>query len=230
VAARIFDAIVCANPKAADRFPGGKTIVVQNFPIASELVQPDAAPYTGRPPTFVYVGGIAVIRGAVELVAAIELLGDSTAARLELAGTINPASLEGVLRVLPGWSRVTYHGWASRSDVATLLARARAGLVVLHPTGNYPDAYPVKMFEYMSAGLPVIASDFPLWRRIVEGAGCGLLVDPTSPAEIADAMRWILDNPTEAEAMGRRGSQAVSEKYNWPREAEKLIGLYGRLV
>jgi hypothetical protein len=86
------------------------------------------------------------------------------------------------------------------------------------------------MFEYMAAGLPVIASDFPLWRQIVDGAGCGLLVDPLDPVAIADAMQWILEHPAGAEAMGRRGRQAVEEKYNWEREAEKLIGLYERLM
>jgi len=88
----------------------------------------------------------------------------------------------------------------------------------------------VKMFEYMAAGLPVIASDFPLWRRIVDGAGCGLLVDPLDSAAIARAMQWILDHPEEAEAMGRRGGAAVESNYDWAGEAKKLIGLYCQIL
>lgn len=86
------------------------------------------------------------------------------------------------------------------------------------------------MFEYMSASLPVIASDFPLWRRIIDGAGCGLLVDPLNSEAIVEAMRWILDHPTEAEAMGMRGRQAVERTYNGDAEAEKLLNLYKKLL
>jgi hypothetical protein len=149
---------------------------------------------------------------------------------LRLAGAFSPKGLQAEIKELPGWHKVDFQGWADRRQVANLLGRARAGLVVLHPTKRYPDAYPVKMFEYMAAGLPVIASDFSLWRQIVEGAGCGLLADPKDPAAIAKAMQWILDNPREAEAMGRRGRAAVEEKYNWECEAKKLIALYEGMI
>ena len=86
------------------------------------------------------------------------------------------------------------------------------------------------MFEYMSVGLPVIVSGFPLWRRIVDEAGCGLPVDPLNPQAIADAMVWILDHPAEAEAMGRRGREAVEKYYNWETETDKLAALYKKLL
>ena len=85
------------------------------------------------------------------------------------------------------------------------------------------------MFEYMAAGLPVIASDFPLWREIIERAGAGLLVDPESPRQIAEAIEWILTNEKEAEQMGQRGREAVLSEYNWEKEEEKLLQLYDRL-
>jgi glycosyltransferase involved in cell wall biosynthesis len=81
----------------------------------------------------------------------------------------------------------------------------------------------------MSAGLPVIASDFPLWRDIVAGNRCGLLVDPMSPRAIADAIVWMLDHPDEAQEMGRRGREAVIHRYSWEAEAQKLQALYARL-
>jgi glycosyltransferase involved in cell wall biosynthesis len=92
------------------------------------------------------------------------------------------------------------------------------------------ESQPNKLFEYMSASLPVIASDFPLWREIIEGAGAGLLVDPQSPDAISDAMEWLIDNPEQAKEMGENGKRAVEETYNWNIESKKLITMYRDLI
>jgi glycosyltransferase involved in cell wall biosynthesis len=229
-AAKSFDAMIPATPKIAARFPAEKTVLVQNFPIGSELVVPDVTPYSQRDFCFAYVGGITTIRGAVEMILALEYLHDIPGVRLELAGEFSPSNLEASLRALPGWASVHYHGNISRALVARILGGVRAGLVLFHPLPNHIDAQPNKMFEYMSAGITVIASDFPLWRQIIEGAGCGLLVDPLNPKAIAEAMRWILDHPVEAEAMGQRGRQAVERTYNWETEATKLLNFYKQIL
>ena len=232
LAARVFDAIVPAEPKIAGRFPSHKTTLVQNFPIADELVVADGVPYRERPSHFACIGGISVIRGIHEMIQATAIArgADGQEVRLCLAGVFQPAGLLAEARSAPSWAKIDFHGWADRKQVAGILGSVRAGLAVLHPTPKYLDAWPTKMFEYMSVGLPVIVSDFPLWRGIVEDAGCGLLVDPLDPQAIADAMQWILDHPDEAEAMGRRGREAVEKHYNWETEAEKLIALYKKLL
>jgi hypothetical protein len=86
------------------------------------------------------------------------------------------------------------------------------------------------MFEYMATSLPVIASDFPLWRSIIDEARCGLLVDPLDPPAIAAAMRWILDHPGEAQAMGESGRRAVERQFNWNSASRKLTAFYERLL
>lgn len=78
----------------------------------------------------------------------------------------------------------------------------------------------------MLAAIPVIASNFTLWREIIEGTGCGLTVDPLDYRGIADAIMWLFENPIEAEEMGKRGQKAVYERFNWGREAEKLLLCY----
>ena len=230
IGAKAFNAVVPATDKIAGRFPADKTVTIQNYPSLTEMVQPAAIPYRERLPSFIYPGVIAPIRGMVEVVRALEWLADISALRLDLAGTFSPARFEEEMRRLPGWNRVSYHGWVSRKDLSFLMAQARAGLVLHHPVPNEIDAQPIKMFEYMSASLPVIASDFPAWRQVIESAGCGLLVDPLDPKAIAEAMRWILSHPDEAEAMGRRGRAAVEQTYNWDAEVPKLLALYGKLL
>ena len=68
-------------------------------------------------------------------------------------------------------------------------------MVILHPVINYLDALPVKMFEYMASSIPVVASDFPLWREIVENNECGLCVDPLNPKAIGEAIQYLIDHP-----------------------------------
>jgi glycosyltransferase involved in cell wall biosynthesis len=229
IAGRCFDAIVSATPKIAERFPSDKTVVVQNFPILQELVVSNPKPYSDREPHFAYVGNITRVRGALEMVAAMSKV-TKNRTRLQLAGTFASPDLEAEIEGQPGWKKVDFLGWVSRGQVAELLDSVRAGLVLFHPGPNHGSSQPNKMFEYMATALPVIASDFPLWREIVAGTGCGLLVDPLDPVAIARAMHWILNHPQEAEAMGERGRQAVAEKYNWERESHNLLVLYEKLL
>lgn len=229
VAAWAFHGIVAATPAIARRFPAHKTALVQNFAIPNELLPLNPTPYRARPAKVIYVGGMTATRGIREMVRAIGLVPASLSARLVLVGTFSPPSLEDEVRSLAGWERVEFAGWQDRRGVAELLGQARAGLVVLYPTPKYLEAWPIKLFEYMSAGLPVIASNFPLLREIIEEAKCGLLVDPLDPAAIAQAIQWLLEHPEEAEAMGRRGQEAVKYRYNWDAESRKLLALYERL-
>ncbi len=230
LAGLVFDHIVAATPTIANRFPNSKTITIQNFPTPEELLEwTRFIPYMEREPFVAYIGAIAYKRGALEMVHALGCIPTDYNCKLLLAGRFSPETLHDELATLPGWSRVDYSGLLDRKGIASLLGRARVGLVTLHPTQAYLDSYPIKLFEYMAAGIPVIASDFPLWRNIINGAECGLLVDPLNPAATAEAIQYLLDNPEEAFLMGKRGTDAVRTQYNWGSEARKLLDNYQSL-
>jgi len=225
------DRIVAATPTIALRFPSRKTVVIQNFPIEDELIASgnDHA-YATRNPVVAYIGGLTPERGSLEMVQAIGLVHSRFNASLHLAGQIVPASLRDKMQQTAGWDRVVELGFCDRKKVRETLLRSRIGLVVLHPHPNYINALATKMFEYMSAGLPVIASDFPLWREIIAGVNAGLLVDPMNPKAIAEAIEWLLAHPSEAKEMGDRGREAVRAQYNWTQEERKLISTYAELT
>jgi glycosyltransferase involved in cell wall biosynthesis len=228
VSAHFFDLIVAATPTIGERFPAQKTVVVQNFPILSELTVADPAPYTTRRPQFIYVGSVSSDRGAIQMLDAITLISNPDA-KLLIVGNCSPVQLMDEMKDRDRRDHMRYLGYKGRKEIGELLTSTRAGIVALQPKQNYLYSFPTKLFEYMSAGLPVIASDFPIVREIVDADELGLLVDPTDPVAIAGAMDWILDHPQEAEAMGERGRKAVLSRYNWEIEARKLVTAYARL-
>jgi len=204
--------------------------LVQNFPSTGDLDARECPPWDQRPNWAVYMGRIAPLRGIREMLSAIALLPEKAGVTLKIAGEFDSERFRADVSQLPGWRRTDYLGWLDRASVWRLLAQARFGLVTVQPSPAHFEAWPVKLFEFMYAGVPVIASDFPLWHAIVEKAGCGLLVDPLKPEAIAQAIEYMLAHPQEAELMGRRGREAVETQYNWEREEAKLWELFRRLA
>lgn len=229
---RLFSGLVAATPAIAQRFTNldGKLAVVQNFPAREELDARVTMPWAARQMSVAYAGLISRDRGIAQMTDAMSLVSQSLRAKLLLAGNYDPLRLRSVAQARPGWKHVVELGFVSRDQLREVLGEVRAGLVVFHPDPNNVRAQPNKLFEYMAAGLPVIASNFPLWKEIVCGVNCGIVVDPLAPREIADAIEYLLTHPSEAEAMGLRGRRAVRERYQWDTEKDKLLRLYERLA
>jgi len=226
-------ALVVATLPIAERFSAVNrhTVVVNNYPILKEFSASIETPWDRRDIPMTYVGGsLTRVRGIRRIVEAMSLLPESLSPRLSLAGRFTNDGLYEDLLNAPGWDRVDHLGYITRDRVADLLGRTRIGLVVIHPEPNYIRSRPTKLFEYMAAGVPVIASDFPDWREIVDAARCGLLVPPEDPRAIANAMEYLLTHPEEACEMGRRGRQAVEGSYVWDVEKKTLLELYGSLL
>ena len=229
-----FSALVTVTPSIADRLKtiNERTVIVYNYPYSNELVlNNEFDSWAKRKQAVAYVGGITGERGIRRMVQAMGMLPASVPCTLELAGTTVPKDVQVEdLHGEPGWPRVNYHGRLDLASTFRLLHSVRAGLVVLSPLPSFVDSMPQKLFEYMGAGIPVIASDFPLWRGIIGKSRCGILLDPADTTAIAQAIEYVLAHPAEAEEMGRRGQEVLLKQYSWHTEAEKLVSLYSGLV
>jgi hypothetical protein len=228
LACRRFSALVAVTPSIADRFQriNSRTIVIYNYPYPEELLGETAVSWERRRPAVSYIGTITAQRGIAEMVSAMGMLPGSVPATLEIAGDCIPEKVT----KLPGWSRVKFHGVLDQLAAYRLLRESRVGIVCEHPIPSFLESVPVKVFEYMGAGVPVIASNFPLWRKMLDKVGCTIFVDPAKVCEIADAIEYLLTHPLEAEEMGRRGQVAVIDQFNWNTQAGKLVSLYQDLV
>jgi glycosyltransferase involved in cell wall biosynthesis len=223
------NAVISATPFIRNKFSkmGIKSIDINNYPLLGELYSGELD-WSKKQNQVAYVGGLSEVRGIFEMVKAMEY--SSACSKFALGGNFQQADFESKVRSAEGWKNVDYRGWMDRETVKTILNESVAGLVTLHPIINYLDALPVKMFEYMAAGVPVIASNFSFWKQIIEGKKCGLCVDPLDPKEIANAIDYIVNNPEEAEEMGRNGQKAVFAEYNWDIEEQKLLSFYELVI
>ncbi len=225
--AKKFDAIVTATAFIKERFQkitDRPVVEITNYPLVNELFEP--VPWSERRPEICYVGGITRIRGIVELVKSLEKV-DTV---LHLAGRFESEELFREVSSLPGWKKVRYYGFVSREKVKEILSRVKVGMVVLLPAPNHINSQPNKMFEYMSAGIPVIGSNFPLWKSVLEDNRVGLCVNPEDPDEIAEAINFLLTNDDVAREMGERARRLIIEKFNWEKEEKKLLQLYRELL
>jgi glycosyltransferase involved in cell wall biosynthesis len=151
-----------------------------------------------------------------------------------LVGACRPESFEGELRDLVRrldiQDRVEFVPWVPYEEKERLSSQAAIGIITYLPYSNNTSCLPNKLFDYMLVGLPVVASDFPLYREVVEPSQCGLLVDPSQPGEIARAMEYLIQHREEARRMGENGRQAVLDKYNWEKESERLLEIYAAIL
>lgn len=119
--------------------------------------------------------------------------------------------------------RIKLLGRVSYAEVPKLMRQSKIGMLVLPPLFNFENSMPNKLFEYMAAGLPVIASNFKNFREVIETENCGVCVDPLNVEEIANAMKALIKDEAKRQEMGQNGKSAVWERYNWEQEGERMI-------
>lgn len=205
--------------------------IVENMPRAGQLLSLEAD--YGTKPALVYLGSITALRGSRMMLEVVrQLQREGRAIGLEYVGPATAGHRRELEELVSEYqlSSVHFHGRLEPADAWHVLAGCLAGLALLSDIPNYRESLPTKLFEYMGLGLPVVVSDFPLYRDVLERHQCGVCVNPSDTQAVLAAVRGLLDDPKEAAEMGQRGREAVRLHYTWDSEAKKLLALYESLL
>ncbi|HAU32208.1 MAG: Glycosyl transferase group 1 [Desulfotomaculum sp. 46_296] len=183
----------------------------------------------------IYAGTVSEIRGAVEMLKTMAILaGRGKNVHLFLVGPFPSPSLRAELEEFVNGhdlqERVTITGRVAPAEVYSYYEKADIGLCLLHPVENNLKSLVTKLFEYMSAGIPILASNFPRWSRLLEKTKAGLTANPLDPSEIALQICALIDNPELRLSMGLSGREAYEKSFNWSGEEKKLICFYEKLL
>ncbi len=210
-------------------FPDALPIL--NYPLQERLA--DCNAFTAGSKHLLYTGNLTTARGALNMARLLKARPDFTlcaagycpldldrAVRLEAGSAADRLHLLGAGKYLP-FAEITeiYQagGWL-------------AGLALFPDSAHYREKELSKFFEYMAAGLPVVASDFPAWKNLIQDQGLGLCVDAEDPESVAQALDWLYGHPEQARAMGQKGQKLVAEKYNWQSQGRRLLEFYQQIV
>jgi len=180
----------------------------------------------GERPVIVSVGRQEFQKGQWHLLEAMALLrAERPDARLVLAGRRGNASprLEEVMRRLDLNGSVRFLG--HRDDVPDVLAAAD---IFVCP--SLSEGLNGSIIEAMALGLPVVASDLPAVREVVEEGANALLVPPGSPGSLAGAVRELIDDPARREALGARGREIFEERFRLEPSVDAMAALYERVI
>lgn len=179
-----------------------------------------------------YMGGVSKHRGAITMASMVKtLLNEGRNIIFECVGPVHEECkgyLEGLVNEF-GPHRIVLHGRLEAPEGFKIMARCNVGMAILMPIPNYIDSYPSKIFEYMALGIPVITSNFPLYKSIIEVTGSGVLVDPKSLDDVLVAVRYIQDNPESAALMSFNGKKAALERFSWQTQVDNLTSLYSTI-
>jgi glycosyltransferase involved in cell wall biosynthesis len=203
-----------------------------------ELFSPQAKPLgirdmldAGNDPIVTFVGALGPWHGVDQLLRAFAVVLSSRAdARLLLVGGAKEYEIDHLkaqAERLGIADRVRFHGRVEHDDIPRVLVECDVA-VAPYPSADYGFS-PLKIFEYMGCGLPVIVSDVPSTREIVHHAENGLLVEAGNPKELAKSILSVLGD-SELTARLREGALESAQDFSWQKSTEKLAQLYRKVL
>lgn len=234
---RFFDLLIFAESSYQEKFCRLQTrsVNIYNYPV--RLSPEQTCPRLGAADIhLVYAGCLTKTRGAMNMLQAlVQTDFKEKSFHFWILGPVRPTELLSEMQEFINGQeklrdRVTFTGFVPLQTVYYYCSGAQIGFALLHPEPNYLHSLATKLFDYMSVGLPILASNFPDWSKLLAETQSGLTVDPLDPKAIACALEFLCHNPEGRNALGQNGRKAYATGYNWDDQAEKLYAVYRQLL
>lgn len=220
--ARFVDASIGTQEQVVRRL-GQKSYLIGNPPVLPVGVKRKQCEESGEF-RLVYLGGMTVERGLIDMVDMLSLVNKHAPARLWLIGEISESLLVEV-KGRDGWKYVDYLGRKRQEDAFSYVEKSDVGLVLIHDVGDHSSTDPNKIYEYLAFGVPFLATNFELWMKRFCGYNCGWFLPSQNIDVAAQTIVDISKNKDELKVKGMAGRLFV-QKYNWGVEKEKLFDIY----
>jgi glycosyltransferase involved in cell wall biosynthesis len=179
-----------------------------------------------------YVGGVSIERGIDIIINAIYLLKNQNI-NVHFH-CIGPIYDKDKIFILNNYNdvkdNITFYGKMKLDEAYKISLKCHIGLSILKPVNNYLYSYSTKIFEYMTIGMPVITSDFELYKNVIEKHHCGYCINPENEHILADSIVSLINNNSLLKEMGQNGQKAANENYSWSTESKKLVEFYKSLM
>lgn len=210
--------------------PADRVVLVGNTPanadvLRADLPRPDdVADLEGRP-TALFVGNIFTDRGLACAIDAMAIVAREIPEAMLVVvgeGRERPLLEEQAARLGLG-GHVRFLGWKHHREHAAYLRNSQVGLLPFLATEHINITLANKLFDYMAAGLPVVASDVPPMRRIIEETGSGLLAAPGDSVELANMLVRLFRSPSLRADFAAKGQAAIAGPYAWENDARRFI-------
>ena len=221
-----YDALITVTPKIAEKLLhyNRNVHIVTNYPILTHPQQEAM----GADKYLFFAGGISEQWCHESIIMAVNTF---DGIRYKMAGIEDKKYLM-KLQQTEGWDKVDYLGRIKHDSVEKIYSGAIAGMAVnectqIREEGSLGNT---KLFEIMAASIPVICTNYRLWKEIVENNHCGICVESNNIGQIANAIEYLVNNPQVAKTMGKNGRSAVEQKYNWTTQEKILFDLYENLA
>lgn len=210
-----------------------RSVVLYNY--TDLMDETDPVPFNEKTYDLIYCGAVTRLRGAFDIMKAVNSLKEVLPKiKVLLMGNYYPLSLKDELQDFIDKNNlndlVELKNAVPYKEVAQYYHLSKIGLVLLQKVKTFEISMPIKIFEYMAFGLPIIGSDFGHMRDYIQKEKCGITVAPDDTKAIADAILLLMTNHDLYNKYSENGRRAALTKYKWEFEFNKLLAYYKKAL